>query len=67
MNVTLDLPAGMVTDVGPVAAVAFELVNVTFNPPVGAIPLRVTVPVTTVFPLPWNVVGVTEIEARLAG
>jgi hypothetical protein len=57
----------MVTDVGPVAAVAFELVNVTFNPPVGAIPLRVTVPVTTVFPLPWNVVGVTEIEARLAG
>jgi len=57
----------MVTEVGTAAAVAFELVNVTFNPPVGAIPLSITVPVTTVFPLPWNIVGVTEIEARLAG
>jgi hypothetical protein len=41
-------PAGIVNDARTVAAVLFELTRVTFAPPAGAGPLRVTMPVTSV-------------------
>ena len=41
-------PAATDTDVGSVATVMSELVKLTTTPPVGAIPVRVTVPVTVV-------------------
>jgi hypothetical protein len=67
LNVALDLPAGIVTVAGMDTADVLLLERVTFEPPVGANPVNVTVPVTVVLLLPWKVLGETEIEARDAG
>ena len=64
VKVAVDFPARTVTVVGTDAAPVFELFRLTTKPPVGAIPLRVTVPVTAVVELPLTVVGETEIDNR---
>lgn len=46
MKVALVVPAGMITDAGTVAAAVLELLNVTFAPPAGALPVNVIVPTT---------------------
>jgi hypothetical protein len=66
-NLAVDCPAGIVTEAGTVASAGVELVNVTFNPPVGAGPERETVPVTAVFELPLTVEGETDSEASVTG
>ena len=66
MNVALIFPAGIVTDVGTVAD-KIELVRVMMRPPVGAGPVKVTVPVTAVVELPLTVVGLTTIEVIAGG
>ena len=50
------LPAGTVTDAGTVATVKL-LARLTFNPPVGAVEVSVTVPVVEI--PPTTVVGFT--------
>ena len=50
VKVAVVAPAATVTDAGTWAAAVFELVSVTTAPPVGAAPLRVTVPVDEVPP-----------------
>jgi hypothetical protein len=50
VKVAVAAPAATVTEDGTWAAAVFELVNVTTTPPVGATPLRVTVPVDEVPP-----------------
>jgi hypothetical protein len=57
VNVVVVLPAGIVMLAGTTAALELELVSLTSTPPVGAIPLSETVPVTTVDELPWTVDG----------
>ena len=67
VNVAVVFPAAIVTDTGTVAAVVVELLSDTTAPPVGAMPLIVTVPVTTLVELPWTVVGLTAKETKAAG
>lgn len=62
LKVAVALPARIVTVAGTVAAAVAELVRVTTRPPVGAMPLRETVPVTTVVALPLTVLGATATE-----
>lgn len=64
LKVAFDFPAGTVTDTGPPAAAEFELARETFRPPVGAIPVRLTVPVTIVAATPFTDPGETEIDER---
>lgn len=64
MNVPVLAPAATVTVAGTVALAVLE-VKVTAVPPVGAIPLKVTVPVE-VAP-PWTDVGFNETAVRTAG
>ena len=64
MNVTLDAPAGMVTDDGMVAFGLLE-VNVTTRPPVAAGPVKVTVPVEGA--PPGTVLGETAKLERVGG
>ena len=61
------LPAGIVTDAGRVAADALELDSSMVIPPVGAGPVKVTVPITFVAELPFTDPGETEMDARLRG
>lgn len=65
LNVAVAFPAGMVTLTGTVAELVLELASLTTTPPVGAIPLSDTVPVTAVEALPFTVVGETETAIRL--
>ena len=58
------LPARTLTVVGGEAASGVELDKVIVNPPVGAIPVSFTVPVTVVVAEPFTVVGVSDIESR---
>jgi len=67
LNEALDLPAGIVTLAWTVAAAVFELERVTVNPPAGAVPDNVTVPVTPVEELPLTVIGDTLSATRTAG
>jgi FlaG/FlaF family flagellin (archaellin) len=69
VKVVLVLPAGTVTLAGTVATAVLPLVRVTTAPPVGAAPLKVTVPVdvapeTTVdgFNVTDDTVGVGTID-----
>jgi hypothetical protein len=57
VNVTLVLPAGTVIEAGRVARLLL-LANITRVPPLGAAPVKVTVPVTDVPPV--VVVGASE-------
>jgi hypothetical protein len=52
LKVADDFPAITLTEAGSVAADALELFSVTVNPPDGAEPVKVTVPVTAVVELP---------------
>ena len=63
VNVALVAPAATVTLEGTLAAVVLLLESVTCAPPVGAGPLRVTVPVEE-FP-PVTLVGFSESEERV--
>jgi hypothetical protein len=60
----LAFPAGTVTVAGGLAAASPELCRLTINLPVGAMPVRVTVPVTNVFDNPLTVPGDTEIDDK---
>ena len=60
VKVTLVLPLGTTTLIGVCAAVVLLLDSATVAPPLGAGPLRVTVPVAPV--PPTTVVGLTEID-----
>jgi hypothetical protein len=66
-NVALDLPAGIVTLAGTLAAELSELARLTLTPPAGAGPESVAVPVTTVEELPFTEVGETLTEIKAAG
>ena len=66
-NVPVALPAAIVTVAGTVAAPVLELLRVITNPPVGAGPLKETVPVTAVVALPFTVVGDTVTEISVGG
>ena len=57
MNVALVAPLGTVTDVGTVAALVLELLNVTLAPAAGAAPVKVTVPTTDDCDPPTRLVG----------
>ena len=59
------LPAGTVTEAATVAAVALLLCRDTLTPPVGAGPVKVTVPVEEVPPV--TLVGLTVTDVRLTG
>jgi len=59
LKVALDVPPGIFTDVGTVAALVLELVSVTVAPAVGATLSSVTVPTTKVCDPPITVVGTT--------
>ena len=54
------LPAGIVTEAGVVAAEALLLLRVTVTPPLGAAPLKVTVPVEE--PPPVTLLGLKETD-----
>ena len=58
-KVTLEAPAGTLTDARTVANLAFEELSETVCPPVGVGPVMVTVPVTTAEEPPTTVVGLT--------
>jgi hypothetical protein len=62
LNVAPVLPAGMVMLDGVAAIALLELASATTEPPAGAGPLRVTVPITIVWELPLTVPGLTEME-----
>lgn len=55
-------PAGIVTEVGTVAALVFELLKPTVAPPTGAGPEMETVPVTFVAEPPTMAFGETDAE-----
>jgi hypothetical protein len=61
VNVLVVAPAEIVTVAGTVAAAVLELARKTPHPPVGAGPLKVTVPVAV--PPPETLVGLTVREA----
>jgi hypothetical protein len=61
------LPDATVTVDGTLAAAVFELLRFTTKPPVGAGPLKVTVPVTAVVELPWTVLGPMAKVVNVAG
>jgi hypothetical protein len=61
VNVAVELPAGTVTEV-PTVAEAELLDRVTLMPPVGAAPVKVTVPVEDVPPV--TLVGFTDTPDR---
>jgi hypothetical protein len=63
VNVALVAPAGTVTLAGTVATLVLPLLNDTTAPPLGAAPLRVTVP-CEVFP-PTTVPGLRLTEDRV--
>ena len=65
MNVAVVLPADTVTEplTGTLAAAALSLDNVTIEPPAGAGPVSVTVPVELLSP-PVTLVGFKLIEDR---
>jgi hypothetical protein len=65
VNVADVLPAGTVTEAGTLAAAVLLLCRATLTPPVGAGPVRVTVPVED--PPPVTLVGFTVTEVRLTG
>lgn len=52
VKVTVVFPDATFTDTGTVATAVFELLSVTVAPVLGAIPDRVTVPVTAFVELP---------------
>ena len=64
MNVAEVAPAGTVTLAGTVAAAVLPLVRVTDAPPVGAAPVKRTVPVE-LFP-PTTLVGLSETDVTEA-
>jgi hypothetical protein len=64
VNVALVLPAGTVTLGGTWAAVVLLLCSVTFAPPVGAAPFKVTVPVALLPPA--TELGLRLIEDKIA-
>jgi hypothetical protein len=66
VNVMLLAPAATVTLAGTVAAAVVSLERETAAPPVGAGPLRVTVPVEDCAP-PVTLVGFTVTEERVGG
>jgi hypothetical protein len=66
VNVTLLAPAATVTLAGTVAAAVLSLERGTAAPPVGAGPLRVTVPVEDWAP-PVTLVGFRVSEERVGG
>jgi hypothetical protein len=59
------LPAGTVTEAATVAAVVLLLCRDTLTPPVGAGPVKVTVPVEALPPV--TLVGLTVTDVRLTG
>jgi hypothetical protein len=63
VNAALVLPAATVTDEGTVAADVLLLLSVTIVPPVGAAPLRVTVPVELAPPVTDVGLRLTELNA----
>jgi hypothetical protein len=65
VNVADVLPEGTATEVGTVAAAVLLLCRATLTPPVGAGPVRVTVPVED--PPPLTLVGLTVTDVRLTG
>ena len=65
VNVAVVAFAGTVTDAGTVAALVLLLASVTATPPVGAGPVRVTVPVLLVPPVTDE--GLTVTEDRAVG
>ena len=67
VNLTVVAPESTFTDVGTVTADVLELVKETVVPVVGAIPVNVSVPVTSVVALPFTVVGATVRESNAAG
>ena len=66
LNVAVFAPAETTIDVGTVTA-ALELTRLTLNPPVGAIPVRVIVPVTVVADPPVTTVGETVTLESVGG
>jgi hypothetical protein len=60
VNVALLAPAGTVTLAGTVAAAVLSLIRETVAPPVGACPLRVTVPIEEDPPI--TLIGLSAIE-----
>lgn len=68
MNGALELPAGMVTLTGTVAQDVLLLVSETVTPPVGAVPLSVSVPLTGVPPTTvWGIDRETVIGLSVSG
>lgn len=65
INVAVVAPAGTVTLAGTAATEVLLLVSVTTSPPVGAEPLKVTVPVDDA--PPTGLFGLSETEERVAG
>ena len=65
LNVALVFPDGITTVPGPLATPELELAKLTDTPPVGAAPLIVTVPVTTVVELPFTDRGARVRPMRL--
>jgi len=59
-----DFPAGILTEMGVLAADVSELLTKTTDPPTGAGPLSVTVPTTLVEAPPVTVDGETEMLAK---
>lgn len=60
------LPVGTITLAGTVAALVLPLERVTKAPPVGAGPVRVTVPVDKVPPVTLDGLRDTELRATIA-
>ena len=66
-KVVEDAPAGTVTVARTVAATLLEEASVTLRPPVGANPLRVTVPVIVAFEPPITELSLSDTLARDGG